>query len=86
MGRMGRNHEMTDISRTIKQYPARRLFTLILTVKLLDVLCTGVGTTLGTGLYVLTAEVAKTQAGPAVVFSFIVAALDTLLAGNLTIY
>ena len=53
-------------------------------MNILGVLCTGVGSTLGTGLYVLTAQVAKTQAGPAVVLSFLTAALATFLAGNFT--
>ena len=32
----------------------------------------------------ITGPVTKTQAGPAVVFSFIIAALATFLSGNLT--
>lgn len=50
-------------------------------LKTFDLMAIGIGSTFGSGIYVLTGQVAKEMTGPAVVLSFFIAAIVSLMSG-----
>lgn len=60
--------------------PGKEKFKRVLTT--FDLSALGVGSTLGSGVYILAGTVAKSIAGPAVVLSFVAAAIVSSLSGK----
>lgn len=50
----------------------------------MDLVSLGVGSCVGTGMYVVSGLVAKEMAGPGVIVSFIIAAVASILSGGST--
>lgn len=60
------------------------IFILQKCLNTVDLTSLGVGSCLGTGMYVVTGLVARRFAGPAVILSFIIAAVASLFSGMIT--
>lgn len=62
--------------------PSKVLFDFQKCLTTLDLTSLGVGSCVGTGMYLVAGMVAKTVAGPGVVISFIIAAIASIFSGK----
>ncbi len=61
--------------KSLESFKSEHNDNLLRNLTLFDLLCIGVGATVGSGVFVLTGFVANQYAGPAVVFSWLIAGL-----------